>query len=88
MHNFTSWQAIDGVLSTRLPVEGRRCFFCNREFLYPSKLERHMRTHTGERPFPCLYCNYSAKHRADLNRHMYSHHSKETCSNISLIQHH
>ncbi|XP_029008203.1 zinc finger protein 879-like isoform X2 [Betta splendens] len=32
------------------------CFLCGKDFPYASKLQRHLRTHSGERPFPCSMC--------------------------------
>ncbi|KAF3852608.1 hypothetical protein F7725_005963 [Dissostichus mawsoni] len=29
---------------------------CGKDFPYASKLQRHLRTHSGERPFPCSMC--------------------------------
>ncbi|XP_038142806.1 zinc finger protein 585A-like [Cyprinodon tularosa] len=33
-----------------------RCSVCGKDFPYASKLQRHLRTHSGERPFPCPMC--------------------------------
>ena len=33
------------------------CWECKRSFLWPSHLERHMRTHTGVRPYTCYACD-------------------------------
>jgi len=33
------------------------CCECKRSFLWPSHLERHMRTHTGIRPYTCYACD-------------------------------
>ena len=33
------------------------CCECKRSFLWPSHLERHMRTHTGDRPYTCYACD-------------------------------
>ncbi|CAL4065994.1 unnamed protein product, partial [Meganyctiphanes norvegica] len=32
------------------------CSVCGKEFKAKRDLERHMQTHTGERPFPCTIC--------------------------------
>lgn len=32
------------------------CSVCGKDFPYASKLQRHLRTHSGERPFPCAAC--------------------------------
>lgn len=53
----------------------RKCSLCDKLCLSNAALVRHMRTHTGERPFPCPICPYAARQRYDLNRHITAIHS-------------
>ncbi|XP_071531022.1 early growth response protein 1-B-like [Panulirus ornatus] len=53
---------------------GRRpCPFCNKEFDFASSLERHIRVHTGEKPFACPLCSYRTAQRYNLDRHKRIH---------------
>uniref|UniRef100_A0A8C5TTP0 C2H2-type domain-containing protein n=1 Tax=Malurus cyaneus samueli TaxID=2593467 RepID=A0A8C5TTP0_9PASS len=45
------------------------CKHCGRDCLKPSVLEKHIRSHTGERPFPCTTCGIAFKTQSNLYKH-------------------
>ncbi|XP_061186965.1 zinc finger protein 40-like [Saccostrea echinata] len=45
------------------------CSFCGRGCAKPSVLQKHLRAHTGERPFPCLDCGFAFKTKSNLYKH-------------------
>ncbi|XP_068237700.1 protein tramtrack, alpha isoform-like isoform X21 [Palaemon carinicauda] len=68
-------------------VSGREgehvCHICNKKFNFPSLLSRHLRVHTGERPFHCPYCNHSANQKSNLIIHIRSSHVTGMNSNFN-----
>lgn len=52
------------------------CAFCLRRFWSTEDLRRHMRTHSGERPFQCEVC----RRRFTLKHSMLRHQRKHKCS--------
>ncbi|XP_078279088.1 transcription factor HIVEP3 [Rhinoraja longicauda] len=49
------------------------CQFCSRPCAKPSVLQKHIRSHTGERPYPCHSCSFSFKTKSNLYKHRKSH---------------
>ncbi|XP_069549404.1 transcription factor HIVEP3 isoform X2 [Brachyistius frenatus] len=49
------------------------CTFCGRPCAKPSVLQKHIRSHTGERPYPCAPCGFSFKTKSNLYKHRKSH---------------
>ncbi|XP_043281628.1 zinc finger protein 2 homolog [Venturia canescens] len=46
-----------------------RCEICTKPFLRPSDIEKHMRTHTGEKPYSCKVCSKSFAQLVALQQH-------------------
>ena len=52
------------------PKPGRHiCPYCGRGCAKPSVLQKHIRAHTGERPYPCVPCGFSFKTKSNLYKH-------------------
>jgi len=48
------------------------CPYCQVSCPKPSVLEKHIRTHTNERPYPCESCGFSFKTNSNLYKHFKS----------------
>ena len=54
------------------------CVFCGKFFLHNSDLVRHVRSHTGERPFGCPVCQARFKQKVHLTGHIRRSHADYT----------
>ncbi|XP_055588520.1 zinc finger protein 62 homolog [Uranotaenia lowii] len=52
-----------------LNQERNRCSICEKKFTTGQRLVRHMRQHTGERPFQCRYCEKTFKTKTCVSIH-------------------
>lgn len=46
-----------------------RCPYCSFSAMHQCILKRHMRSHTGERPYPCEICGKKFTRREHMKRH-------------------
>ncbi|KAF2357163.1 Zinc finger C2H2-type [Trinorchestia longiramus] len=52
----------------------QKCPYCDRKFPWSSSLVRHIRTHTGQKPYLCEVCNYPFTTKSNCDRHLLRKH--------------
>lgn len=78
------------------PVETKKtgyvCPYCKLSCSKPSVLQKHIRAHTNERPYPCLLCGFAFKTKSNLYKHRRSraHSAKAegTADQAGKVSHH
>ncbi|XP_028813803.1 ras-responsive element-binding protein 1 isoform X2 [Denticeps clupeoides] len=55
-------------------VQKMTCPFCPRVFPWASSLQRHMLTHTGQKPYPCPKCDAFFSTKSNCERHLLRKH--------------
>ncbi|GIY93534.1 hypothetical protein CEXT_717981, partial [Caerostris extrusa] len=68
-----------------------QCTSCGYTSIRSADLKRHIRIHTGERPYPCSICAKSFNRKSHLNNHMRIHSGDrpfkcEECVGITLVK--
>lgn len=59
----------EGTESTETRKSGYVCPYCKLSCAKPSVLQKHIRAHTNERPYPCGPCGFAFKTRSNLYKH-------------------
>uniref|UniRef100_A0AAQ4R9K2 Transcription factor HIVEP3 n=1 Tax=Gasterosteus aculeatus aculeatus TaxID=481459 RepID=A0AAQ4R9K2_GASAC len=81
-HGVPSQGTQEGLEGVSSPKKGEKkpqkpgkyvCTYCGRPCAKPSVLQKHIRSHTGERPYPCAPCGFSFKTKSNLYKHRKSH---------------
>uniref|UniRef100_A0A8C5M5X7 Ras-responsive element-binding protein 1 n=1 Tax=Leptobrachium leishanense TaxID=445787 RepID=A0A8C5M5X7_9ANUR len=62
-------------------VQKITCPYCPRVFPWASSLQRHMLTHTGQKPYPCAKCDAFFSTKSNCERHLLRKHG---VANLSL----
>lgn len=73
----------DNYVSTTTRAEGSKearfqCGYCDKSFATPSKVKRHILTHTGEKPFVCQFCQRGFSQKVHMMEHISKHHADES----------
>ena len=67
--------AVEGLETTTIVLDDQRtCLECGQTFAHASARNRHMRTHSGLKPFACFYCDYATDRKESLKSHCIKRH--------------
>ncbi|GEQ66675.1 hypothetical protein JCM33374_g338 [Metschnikowia sp. JCM 33374] len=65
--------ASENVIGKEQRIKSHVCSVCSKRFISPSQLNRHYRTHTGEKPYRCDVCKKTFSQEKSLKYHTELH---------------
>ena len=65
-----------------------RCRHCRKAFSDSSTLTKHLRIHSGEKPYQCKLCHLRFSQSGNLNRHMRIHEQQQQQQQMHHHAHH
>ena len=67
-------------------VSSHHCVYCNKFFVENWTLKRHMRVHTGEKPYECELCGFRCTQKSNLANHKWNRHEKFKHSSLDIYK--
>lgn len=62
-------ESADSEPAVEVKKSGYVCSYCKLSCAKPSVLQKHIRAHTNERPYPCIPCGFAFKTKSNLYKH-------------------
>ena len=59
--------------SPNTSIKMHQCPYCRYSTSVLTHMKRHVRTHTGEKPFACTFCSYTCSTKENLKKHIRTH---------------
>ena len=84
IQTLSSTKSSENYVSTTTRTDGGnkearfQCGYCDKSFATPSKVKRHILTHTGEKPFVCQFCQRGFSQKVHMMEHISKHHADES----------